>query len=424
MSCKNEVDLLEQACRDKFLAKWPDSRIVTTQTSGTSSIDFVVELSEGGLIILEKKTSKARDGKGKLNLGWSVDNVDSNTLQAVLRTIRHDRPIIYTTYSSAREHDAKSKKKLTGFSISLSRTTVDLKWQNLFPDDELPESARWKVAGQTVKKQGKFLVITHRLKDGRSKQVHEYKLELAGISKAVYDSTLRYKSFPFNIPHSHKITEDGKVTYDRGIDEWQQHAEQKGLLEESNVVRKTCSDCQTSFFDTSAQSLCYACGVKEQNRRDKLCAANKKKAKQLIAKAKKLVRSTDWKETGDALKGLQQDWKSVHPLPREDGDKLWEQFNDTVQIFFDRRTAHFEKMDADREQNRRKAESLIKEAKRWSGSEDWKKAAEKIKNLQQQWKGVHPLPRQCADDLWQKFRDLCQSFFDRRSAHYAGKHGR
>ena len=375
-------------------------------------------------MILEKKTTKAHGGKGKLNLGWSVDKADPELLQAVLRTIRIDRPIVYSTYGATREHDAKNKKKVTGFKVSLSRTTVDLKWQNLFPDDELPESARWKVAAQTVKKQGKFLVITHRLKDGRSKQINEYKIELAGISKAIFDSTLQFKTFPFNIPHSHKITEDGEVTYDRGIDQWEQHAEQKGLLENSNVASKVCSDCKVSFFDTSSQSLCYACGVKEQNRRDKLCAANKKKAKQLITKAKKLARSKDWKETGDALKGLQQDWKSVHPLPREDSDKLWQDFNDTVQVFFDRRAKHFEKMDAEREENRQRAESLIKEAKRWSGSEDWKKAAEKIKSLQQQWKGVHPLPRQYADDLWQKFRGLCQSFFDRRSAHYAAKQGR
>jgi hypothetical protein len=423
MSRKSEVSLLEEACKNRFLSKWPDSRLVTTRTNSTSSIDFVVELADSGLVILEKKSAKARAGKGRVSMGWSPDQIEPETYQAILRTIKLNRPIVHSTYGTSSIHDAKHKKKLIGFNVSLARTTVELTWKELFPNDPVPEAARWRVVKQSVKEQGRYLVITHRLKDGKSKQINEYKLEIAKLSKAIYDSTLLFKTFPFNIPHSHKITEDGEVTYDRGFDQWQQHAEQKGLLENSNVVSKVCSTCDASFLDTSSQLLCYVCCVAEQNQRDKLCAANKKKAKRLIAKAKKLVRSDNWKETGDALKGLQQDWKEVNPLPRDVAEKLWQEFQTTVQIFFDRRAAHFESMDAERDENRRKAESLIKEAKRWSDSDEWKRAGDKIKSLQQQWKTVHPLPRTSADDLWRKFQDLCQSFFDRRTANYA-KNGR
>jgi hypothetical protein len=423
MSRKSEENLLEEACKDRFLSQWPDSRVVTTRTNVTSGIDFVVELAKGGLVLLEKKSGKAGAGKARLSIGWSPDQIEPETLQAILRAIRLDRPIVYSTYGASRINDQKNKKKLIGFKVSLARTTVKLTWKELFPDDPVPEAARWRVVKQSVKEQGRYLVITHRLKDGKSKQINEYKLEIASISKAIYDSTLLFKTFPFNIPHSHKITEDGEVTYDRGFDQWQQHAEQKGLLENSNVVSKVCSTCDASFLDTSSQLLCYACCVAEQNQREKLCAANKKKAKRLIAKAKKLVRSDTWKETGDALKGLQQDWKEVNPLPRDVAEKLWQEFQTTVQIFFDRRAAHFESMDAERDENRRKAESLIKEAKRWSDSDEWKRAGDKIKSLQQQWKTVHPLPRTSADDLWLKFQDICQCFFYRRTANYA-KNGR
>jgi hypothetical protein len=421
MSRKSEENLLEEACKDRFLSQWPDSRVVTTRTNVTSGIDFVVELAKGGLVLLEKKSGKAGAGKARLSIGWSPDQIEPETLQAILRAIRLDRPIVYSTYTASRMNDPKNKKKLTGFKVSLARTKTKLTWKKLFPNDPLPEAARWKVVGQSAKKQGRYLVATHRLKDGKSKQINEYKLEIAKISNAIYESTLLFKTFPFNIPHSHKITENGKITYDRTIDEWEQHAKQKGLLGTSNVVSKVCSDCDASFLDTSSQLLCHACFVVEQKQRDKLRAANQKKAKQLITKAKKLVRSDDWKETGDALKGLQQDWKAVHPLPQKVAEKLWQKFRATTQIFFDRRAAHFESMDAERDENRRKAEGLIKEAKRWSGSDDWKKAADKIKSLQQQWKTVHPLPRVCADDLWRKFQDLCQSFFDRRTAHYGAK---
>jgi hypothetical protein len=61
---------------------------------------------------------------------------------------------------------------------------------------------------------------------------------------------------------------------------------------------------------------------------------------------------------------------------------------------------------------------LIKQAQHWSGSQDGKRAAEEIKNLQKQWKGVNPLPREDADKLWREFREICQGFFDRRAEQY------
>jgi hypothetical protein len=494
MSRKSEVSLLEEACKNRFLSKWPDSRLVTTRTNSTSSIDFVVELADGGLVILEKKSAKARAGKGRVSMGWSPDQIEPETYQAILRTIKLNRPIVHSTYGTSSIHDAKNKKKLIGFNVSLARTTVELTWKELFPNDPVPEAARWRVVKQSVKEQGRYLVITHRLKDGKSKQINEYKLEIANISKAIYDSTLLFKTFPFNIPHSHKITEDGEITYDRSIDEWEQHAELKGVLENSRVQTKVCSDCDASFLDTSSHLLCYVCSVAEQkvtrkkaiglckraeklacetdwkqtadsmkqlqldwqqlgsvpkddredlwerfqaatqsffdarskwfDQRDKLRVANRKKAKRLIAKAKKIVGSDKWKETGDAVKSLQEDWKAVNPLPKDDAEELWREFRDTTQIFFDRRAAHFESMDAERDENRQKAEGLIDEAGQWSGSDDWKRAGDKLKSLQQQWKTVHPLPRKCAEDLWRTFQDVCQKFFDRRTAHYAAKSGR
>jgi hypothetical protein len=121
---------------------------------------------------------------------------------------------------------------------------------------------------------------------------------------------------------------------------------------------------------------------------------------------------------------LQQDWKAVNPLPRDDADNLWQQFQSVTQNFFDRRAAYFDDMDSQRNENRRKAECLIEIAKRWSGSDDWKQAAEELKDLQQQWKSVNPLPREDADTLWCNFQGLCQAFFDRRAAHYQKKHRR
>jgi hypothetical protein len=480
----SEAKLLEAACKDKLLSKWPESGFIEGKTGGNQDIDFVIELAEGGVGIIGRKSQPSTAKKSKLNMGWSLGRIEVDLFQAIARAVKLNHPVFHTTYSASRVFDKKDKKSMIGFKVTLARSTAKLGWEELFPDDPIPVELQWTVAKQSAKKQGKYLVVVHTLKDGRAKQVNEYKLEIEKISHAIYESTLKFKTFPFNIPHSHKITEKDGVQYDRSIDDWEQHVEQKGVLEDSRVQQKNCSACAASFFDTSSQDLCYSCFTAEQSRSRakaiKLCKqaeklststdwqataaaikqlradwqqlkamswadseklwgrfhtanqrffdargklfdqqdearlVNKKKAERLIAKAKKLAGSDSWKETGDAIKSLQQDWKAVNPLPREDADELWQEFRTATQSFFDRRSAYFDELDSARNDNRSKAEELIKQARRWAASADRRQAAEELKKLQQEWKTVNPLPRDSADELWRTFREVCQAFFDRR----------
>jgi hypothetical protein len=267
------------------------------------------------------------------------------------------------------------------------------------------DDIEWEIAGQTAKKQGSHLVVRHTYKHGRDRQVHEYRLAIAHISMAIYESTLKFQTFPFNVPHSHKVTDGKTVTYDRGIDEWDDHVGQKGLLEDSNVEDRACIDCGIDFVDTSSFQRCHACTVKQQ-------AASRKQAMALCRKAEKHAKSTDWKDSADALKALQAEWKTLEPLSRNDSEKLWARFNKATQAFFDARGKFFDKQDKLRAANAKKAEALIKKAEQWSAHKDRRTAADELKKLQQDWKAVNPLPREVADELWQKFRAPCQAFFE------------
>ena len=267
------------------------------------------------------------------------------------------------------------------------------------------DDIEWEIAGQAATKRGENLVVRHTYRHGRARQVHEYRLAVANLSMAIVESTLKFQTFPFNVPHSHKVTEGKTVTYDRGIEDWDSHVGQKGLLEDSNVAEKTCADCETVFFDTSSHTRCYAC-CKEQQ------AGSRSQAMALCREAEKHAKSTEWTDSANALKTLQAEWKALAPLSRDDSERLWARFNKATQAFFDARGKFFDKEDKRRAANAKKAEALIRKAERWSAHEDRRKAADELKKLQQAWKAVNPLPREVADDLWQQFRAPCQAFFD------------
>ena len=61
---------------------------------------------------------------------------------------------------------------------------------------------------------------------------------------------------------------------------------------------------------------------------------NKKKA--LIEKAVALKDSEDWEATTEVMKRIQADWKKIGHVPRKYSDKLWKEFKDACNHYFDR----------------------------------------------------------------------------------------
>ncbi len=63
---------------------------------------------------------------------------------------------------------------------------------------------------------------------------------------------------------------------------------------------------------------------------------NLNKKKILIEQAKSLKDSEDWEMATDMLKRIQSDWKKIGHVPRKYSDKIWKEFKDTCNHYFDR----------------------------------------------------------------------------------------
>lgn len=68
-------------------------------------------------------------------------------------------------------------------------------------------------------------------------------------------------------------------------------------------------------------------------------AENAAKKQALVEKAKSLMDSTDWKQTGDILQQLQKEWKEIGMVPKKQGDILWQEFLGACNHFFEARNA-------------------------------------------------------------------------------------
>lgn len=141
--------------------------------------------------------------------------------------------------------------------------------------------------------------------------------------------------------------------------------------------------------------------------------ANVPRAEALIGEAKAML-ETEAQDLGAKLKALQGRWKEVGALPQRRSKELWEQFRAACDQVYDKvkgvravEQAAFAEVAAVKQK-------LIAEAESVAESTDWQATAEKLKNLQAQWKASGHLPRKQGEELWKQFRAACDRFFERR----------
>jgi hypothetical protein len=142
------------------------------------------------------------------------------------------------------------------------------------------------------------------------------------------------------------------------------------------------------------------------------------KMEALVEKAKVLLADTEHKKLGDALKGLQKEWRELGAAPREKGDELWKVFKATCDEVYERVKAQRDTRNTEQAENLAKKEALCVRAEELQSSTDWKETSAAFKELQSQWKQIGPVPRRKSDGLWKRFRGACDAFFEARAPHF------
>jgi hypothetical protein len=149
---------------------------------------------------------------------------------------------------------------------------------------------------------------------------------------------------------------------------------------------------------------------------------NVPKAEALIATAKELLAAESVPDLGNRLRALQALWKEVGPMPQRRSKELWDQFKQVCDAIYERVKGQ-RAVDAEKFAEVAKAkEALIAEAEGLAESTDWAATADRLKQLQAQWKESGHLPRKQGDELWKRFRAACDRFFERRKPQLEARH--
>ncbi|WP_252940478.1 DUF349 domain-containing protein [Roseivirga pacifica] len=127
-------------------------------------------------------------------------------------------------------------------------------------------------------------------------------------------------------------------------------------------------------------------------------------------------RINDWNAKTKEILAIQKKWDAIGGVPRDQAKEINKAFWSTFKKFFSNKNDFFKKLESLRKDNLAKKEELVKQAIGLKDSEDWDTTAEKLKQLQRQWREIGPVPEKYRNSVYAKFKEACDAFFEHKRA--------
>lgn len=129
-----------------------------------------------------------------------------------------------------------------------------------------------------------------------------------------------------------------------------------------------------------------------------------------------LKESSDWRKTGERIRQLQEQWKSIGPVAKKHNDKIWQRFKNACDLFYNSRKEHFAGMNDQQEENLKKKTELVERIMAFEQGADSKANLDALKAFQTEWIEIGHVPMKEKDKLHKSFRSAIDRQFARLKA--------
>jgi len=129
----------------------------------------------------------------------------------------------------------------------------------------------------------------------------------------------------------------------------------------------------------------------------------------------------------NAFRTLQEyhsQWREIGPVPQESKNDIWERFKEATAQINKRHHEYFEKQKDEQKKNLDAKIALCEEVEAVNKTEmksfrDFDDKAEKVVELQKIWRTIGFAPKKQNNKVYQRFREACDVFFEKKRAFYA-----
>lgn len=123
-----------------------------------------------------------------------------------------------------------------------------------------------------------------------------------------------------------------------------------------------------------------------------------------------------WQATSEQLKALQEEWRKIGYATKKENDRIYQRFRQSYDSFYAQWKEFTRDMHQQRKSHNQRKEQLIDEVRLIAESNDWEAGTQRIKEIQQEWKGLNIPSVRANHKLWVELRKHIDTFFERKAA--------
>ena len=170
---------------------------------------------------------------------------------------------------------------------------------------------------------------------------------------------------------------------------------QKEIINQLKAVTKDFNTKKNQFYKAQKKS-------QQENLRLK---------KELVVKANALKDSDDFKNVTPEMIKIQNDWKNIGHIPRNQSEKLWQEFKNACNHYFDRINKEKNQVQKEEDKNFKAKMNILEELKKFNPEKDQEKNLKLINELMMRWDATGYVPRHKMKQLstYQKLIEKCYS---------------
>ncbi|OSY87971.1 chromosome segregation protein [Tenacibaculum holothuriorum] len=125
----------------------------------------------------------------------------------------------------------------------------------------------------------------------------------------------------------------------------------------------------------------------------------------------------DWQKSINEIEALRKKYFDIGKLPYNRSEAVWQQFKAATKKFNTSKNSFYKSEKSAQSSNLKQKMALVELAESIKDSEDWNETTNTMKRIQADWKKIGHVPRKYSDDIWNRFKNACNYYFDRLHAH-------
>ncbi|HKI44724.1 MAG TPA: DUF349 domain-containing protein [Balneolales bacterium] len=145
---------------------------------------------------------------------------------------------------------------------------------------------------------------------------------------------------------------------------------------------------------------------------------NLERKNDLLSRLKSIIEQKKWHALNE-VQGIQKRWDNIRLVDSQEAEPINRQYNTLIEEFEKNRVEYLVARKEKEEQNHTlkltildKISSLLNRVD--ENFSDWKSLDREYNELLREWKKVGRVPREKASEIWQRYKDLCSTYYDKK----------